>query len=501
MNKVTLSVAALAALAPVYAQAAEEELTQEQKDAMIAAKKAVIDELRIKLNAAANHIEANDPNVKQEWLLELSKIAGEMNEAYDDDKTLEITDSKKQDWSSGIENAQSKADQAQKPYTAKAELDNAYNALNTLYQGALVEAGNTTKYPYTSATKVAELKTYGVEAIGDKIAGYDLTDTKILDEKSSVLSDIKKATTKINTLKSNLQKDEDAVKSNETAHAAVVDAYNTAKANYLAQTQEAVAKLPSANYKDWQDEAVAKLMEQYRIINDAKAKDDALYADGKSGTANGQWVTVINTANDEINSIVAGYVALMEAQEALNNDYAAKIKEQQDRLDDISAALAKYNLTDCYADITAAQNSINSLKEEIAGIYAKHELKNDKDGKIGDIKTAIDFIDDNAGHLWTAVIENYEAKVWMDNEIAVLQSALDAAKEEAAKLESKDKKYKPATYFTNYVKNTIQANITKLSNTVKTQYDKKTAANYKKNNFEGQKRPINTYISNYTTVH
>ena len=64
MNKVTLSVAALAALAPVYAQAAEE-LTEEQKAAMIEAKKAAIDEIRIKLNAAANHIETNDPNVKE----------------------------------------------------------------------------------------------------------------------------------------------------------------------------------------------------------------------------------------------------------------------------------------------------------------------------------------------------------------------------------------------------------------------------------------------------
>lgn len=501
MNKVTLSVAAIAALAPVYAQAAEEELTQEQKAAMIEAKKAAIDEIRIKLNAAANHIETNDPNVKEEWLLELSKITVEMNKAYDDDEILEITDLQKQTWSNGIEDAQSKADEAQKPYTAKAELDKAYKALNDLYQGALAEAGNTTKYPYTSETKVAELKKYGVEAIGDKIAGYDLTDTKILDEKSSVLSDIKKATTKINTLKSNLKKDEDAVKSNETAHAAVVDAYNTAKANYLAQTQEAIAKLPSANYKDWQDKAVAKLMEQYRIINDAMAQDEALYnkEPGQSGTANGKWVTVINTANDEINSIVAGYVALMEAQEALNNDYAAKIKEQQDELDRISGELAKYSLTDCLADITAAQNSINSLKEEIAGIYAKHELKNDKYGKIDEIKSAIAVIDDNACHTWQAVIDNYEAKVWMEGEIEKLQSALEAAKEEAAKLESKDKKYKPATYFTNYVKNTIQANITKLSNTVKTQYDKKTAANFKKNSFAGQRNPINTYISNYKT--
>ena len=413
---------------------------------MIEAKKAAIDEIRIKLNAAANHIETNDPNVKEEWLLELSKITVEMNNAYGDDTLLEITDLKKETWKSRINDAQSKADQAQKPYTAKAELETAYSALEELYNGALAEAGNTTKYPYTSETKVAELKTYGVEAIGDKIKGYDLTDTKILDEKAGVSKEIEKATTNINTLKSNLQKDEDAVKSNETAHAAVVAAYETAKANYLTQSQEAIAKLPSANYKDWQDKAVAELMEQYRIINDAKAQDDALYAKGNSETAKGKWATVINTANVEINTIVSGYVVLMEAQEALNNDYAAKIKVQQDELNKIIAALGKYNLLECNNDINAAQKLIDNLKKEIAEIYAKHELKNDKYGKIDEIETAITTIDDNAGHTWTAVIENYEDKVWMDDEIATLQKELNDEKVEDEKLEKKDTKYKTKRY-------------------------------------------------------
>lgn len=498
MNKVTLSVAAIAALAPVYAQAAEEELTQEQKAAMIEAKKAAIDEIRIKLNAAANHIETNDPNVKEEWLLELSKITVKMNEAYGDDKLLEITDKQKKDWEAGIENAKSKADQAQKPYTAKAELETAYSALEGLYNGALAEAGNTTKYPYTSETKVAELKTYGVEAIGDQIKGYDLTDTKIVDEKVGVLSKIKTATNKINTLKSKLQKDEDAVKSNETAHAAVVAAYETAKANYLTQSQEAIAKLPSANYKDWQDKAVAELMEQYRIINDAKAQDDALYAKGNSGTAKGKWATAINTANDEINTIVIGYVALMEAQEALNNDYAAKIKVQQDELNKIIAALGKYNLLECNNDIKAAQDLIDNLKKEIAEIYAKHELKNDKYGKIDEIETAITTIDDNAGHTWTAVIENYEAKVWMDGEIDKLQNELNDAKVAAEKLVSKDGNYKPAGYFSTYA-TTIQTDIKTLSTDVNTQFKNYRAVWFKTNSFGGRKGTINTYKKNYET--
>ena len=499
MNKVTLSVAALAALAPVYAQAAEEELTDAQKAAMIEAKKAAIDEIRILLNATANHIETNDPNVKEEWLLELSKITVEMNKDYDDDTLLEITDLKKETWKSRINDAQSKADQAQEPYTAKADLDNAYSALETLYKEALAEAGDITKYPYTSETKVAELKKYGVEAIGDQIKGYDLTDTKILDEKAGVLKKIEKATININTLKSNLQKDEDAVKSNETAHAAVVEAYNTAKANYLTQSQEAIAKLPSANYKDWQEKAVAELMEQYRIINDAKAQDDALYAEKNSGTAKGKWATVINTANVEINNIVIYYVALMKAQEALNNDYAAKIQEQQDELNKIIAALGKYNLLECNNDINAAQTLIDNLKKEIAEIYAKHELKKDKYGNIDDIEKAINTIDDNAGHTWTAVIENYEAKVWMDGEIATLQQELNDAKVAAEKLESKDTKYKPAGYFSNYATTIIQTSIDKLKTDVNTKYTEYKAVSFKDYNFAESKGTINTYKKNYET--
>lgn len=495
MNKVTLSVAAIAALAPVYAQAADE-LTEEQKAAMIEAKKAAIDEIRIKLNAAANHIETNDPNVKEEWLLELSKITVEMNTAYDDDKLLEITDLQKKTWETRINDAQSKADQFQKPYDAKAELDKAYSALEELYNGALAEAGNTTKYPYTSETKVAALKGYGVEAIGETIKGYDLTDTKILDEKAGVSKEIEKATTNINTLKSKLQEDEDAVRDNETAHAAVVAAYDIAKANYLTQSQEAIAKLPSANYKDWQDKAVAELMEQYRIINDAKAQDDALYAKGNSGTAKGQWVTKINSANVEINNIVNGYVVKMEAQEALNNGYAAQIQEQQDELNKIKTALAKYNLLECTGDITTAQKLIDDLKTEIAEDYAKHELKNDKDSKIDDIKTAIGTIDDNAGHTWTAVIKNYEAKVWLDDEIAKIQKELNDAKAAAEKLVSKDTKYKPAGYFSTYA-TTIQTSIDKLKADVNKKYTEYKAVSFKTYSFDERKGAIDSDKTNY----
>ena len=184
MNKVTLSVAAIAALAPAYVQA--EDLTQEQKDALIAAKKAAIDEIRIQLNAAANRIEVNCPDVKEEGLLELSKITAVMNKIYDDESILYLTDAEKNKFTSGITGAEDKANQAQAPYNAKAELEAAYKTLKNSYARVLDEAKLTSKYPLTSAAKVEALQAIGVEAIGTKIAAYDPKETTILDEKAGV---------------------------------------------------------------------------------------------------------------------------------------------------------------------------------------------------------------------------------------------------------------------------------------------------------------------------
>ena len=495
MNKVTLSVAAIAALAPAYVQA--EDLTQEQKEALIVAKKAAIDEIRIQLNAAANRIEANDPNVKEDWLLELSTITARMNVIYDNDEILEITEAEKNAFTSAIADAESKANQAQAPYNAKAELEAAYNTLNINYAGVLAEAKITSKYPLTSAAKVAALQAIGVEAIGTKIAAYDPKKTTILDEKAGVLSDIKTATDKVQSISDNLLPDETAAKNNETAHQAVVDAYNKAKANYLTQSQEAITKLPSDNYKDWQDAAVAKLVDQYRIINDAKAADEALYKDEKSATVGGKWKDVIEAANAEIKNIVDGYVDAMQYQEDLNNDYTSRIKAQQDELTKIKGELSKRGLTECDANITAAQKLINDLTAEIATLYAKHQLQNDKNDAISNIKTAVGNIDDNNYHAWNTLTANYDAKVSMEATIATTQKALDDAKAKAATA-SKDGKYNAAARYTATASG-IQTLINTLSTDVANAYKNITAVSYKTITFGDKNTKITNNISDYGT--
>lgn len=495
MNKVTLSVAAIAALAPAYVQA--EDLTQEQKDALIAAKKAAIDEIRIQLNAAANRIEVNCPDVKEEGLLELSKITAVMNKIYDDDSILYLTDAEKNKFTSGITGAEDKANQAQAPYNAKAELEAAYETLNISYKGVLAEAKLTSKYPLTSAAKVEALQKIGVEAIGTKIAAYDPKKTTILDEKAGVLTDIKTATEKVKNISDNLLSDENAAKDNEKAHQAVVAAYNTAKANYLTQSQEAIAKLPSDNYKDWQEAAVAELVDQYRIINDAKAEDDALYKDEKSATVGGQWKDVIDAANAEINNIVEGYVDAMQAQEDLNDDYTSKIKAQQDKLTNIKGELSKRGLTECDADINAAQKLINDLTADIAALYAEHKLTSDKYDDINAITTAVSNIDDNKSHAWNTLTANYDAKVSMEGIIANTQKALNDAKAKAATA-SKDGKYNAAARYTETA-NGIQTLINSLSIEVAEAYKNITAVSYQNFTFSGKNTDITTTITAYGT--
>ena len=492
MNKVTLSAAALTAIVvPAQVQAAD--LTPEQ----IKAKQDAIDELRIQLNAAANAIKKQAPDVQEEYLLKLSQITAEMNALYDDN-TKDLTADQKNTWTAGINAAKTGAAEAQKPYTAKKELQEKFGHLNTLYQARLVIASDKTNYPNVSDTKVKALKALGVEALGKQIDAYNPKETTILGDQNGIETAINTATTAIHNLTDKIAEDEKAVANNEDAHKAVVKAYNDAKADYDAQLQEAISKLPSEVYKDWQDEAVAKLNEQYRLINDAKKHDEDLYAKGESATANGQYKNEITTAQAEIANIVGGYLADMQNEEDAKAEADAAVKGLQSALNAVKKELTDRKLTDCDADIAAVQTSITNLNAELDGQYKKHELYGYKyAGKVTNIQRATNQIDDNGNppHPYADVIDNYDAKEDMNKSIAAAQKTLNDNVNAAGKV-SADKKYNAAAYLTGNQK-TVQDAIDKLSNDVKVQYDAKTAVKYKNETFDGKLAPITKGNTDY----
>ena len=498
MNKVTLSVAALAAISvPVQMQAAEE-MTAEQK---IAAKKAAIDELRNELNAAIVYVEKNDPEVKEEYLKTLATINSELTKIYDDDEDLEISDLEINSFKARIQAAKDNADAAQAPYNALAELKDAYKTLKTDYETALTEAGKTALYPTVSAKKIEALKALGVEALGTKINDYDPKENTVVEEKEDVLTEIKTASDAVDGLINNIADDEVAAAGNESAHKAVVDAYTDAKAEYDKQLQRAIENLPTPIYQDWQEAAIAELNEQYRLINVAKKADEALYDKGKSETAEGQYKDEIEAAEAKIKNIVNGYVSKKNLEETANASAISSIANLQSSLDNVKKQLSDRGLTDCDSDINAVQKKINDLKSELDGQYKSHSLNGyNYSAKETEIKSMISKIDDSAkddkGYGYAAIVKNYDAKVGMEKDIADVQKTLNDNVKTAEKV-SDDQNYNAAARFTGD-KKAIQDKIDALTNGVDNAYKVKKAVEYKKTFSTEEIETANTKYANDT---
>lgn len=450
MNKVTLSVAALAAIgSTVQVQAAD--LTPAEQ---ITAKQNAIKELRIQVNAASNYIEKNctEKSVRDQYLLQLSQLTEELNKIYDDAEVLEIdADS----YVARINSIQAAAETAQKPYTVSTDLKASYATLKTQYDQALAEAN---LYEHVKDTKTAALKALGVEALGEKIAAYDLTAQDIVVDKAGIEGEIKTLKEQITNLMKNIVDEDKAIGNNEFAHQAVVDAYDAAKSDYDAQLQKAIKNLPTPIYEDWQNAAVAELNEQYRIINAAKNNDAAAYADGKSGEKVTDNLDAISAAQGKIATIVDNYVNKMNAQETANTTVTTKIAEYQTKLDGIKASLAEQEITSCDSKINAVQTAIDNLKSDAETLYKAHEavsfLNNKKKGANGTYKTQCNAIDkaftnikDGKGNTYQQLVDNAVAYKAMVADLTDLKKKIADAETEAKKA-SEDGKYNAAQYFT-----------------------------------------------------
>ena len=494
MNKVTLSVAALAALAPVYAQAAEE-LTQEQKDELIAKKKAAIEELRQELNTVTNYIQANCLDVKEEWLLSISYIEKDLEDLYNDDEKLEEPD--KNAFLARISGAKEGAVMAQKPYTAYNELIGLYGELEKTYNAYVLACDN---YPNIGADKKKALQEVGVEALGEKIKGYDLTKQDIVGDKQTIKNTIKSYTNSINKIIVNIAAEDQAYADNERSYNLVKAAYDEAKAAFNEQVLKAIEKLPRPTYENWQNEATVKLNDLFRIIEAANKLNESLYADKKCPTKLGENLGDIQRTQGDIETLVSGYVDLMKIEEAAKTQADADVKGLQDALDAIKTELTKRNLTECNADIEAVQTSINNLTAEINKHYANgsNDLsKFNYSGTKTDITNATNAIDDNKGHGYQAVIDNYDCYTnVLSLAIEALQTDLDANRDAAAAAKSDDGLYDAATYFAPLY-NTTNGQIKNLRDGAKNAFDNYSAEAFNANTYPKSEKDINNNIFSY----
>lgn len=500
MNKVTLSLVALATLGGAAQVQAADLTPEEQKAEAIKAKKAAIDEVRKVLNAASIEIEKECPGVKDPFLLKLSNLTKELNDIYNDDEVLEFSDEKYAFYEGEILQVKKDAIDKQNLETAKATLDGKYLTLKGVYDAAIAETGN---YPNVGPKYKATLQGYGVENVKAEIdAAYNSgkiekgTQTQI-EGKINTLSKT------INNLMTGIKKAEADYNNNENSYKNIIADFNAAKTAYDAQLQDVIKALPTPTYENWQKEVVKDLNAQYRLLLDAKKKVEAAYTAGKAAEQAADLQGIIAGAKGEIQTLVLNKMAEAKVEDDAKAAADTKVKDLQDYLNGEKAKLAKYNLTDCDADIAAAQKQIEDMKADIKAHYANGQNNVSKQDYVtmeGKINTAIGTIKSGDKYKKSVdqVVANKEAQIAMDAEVKAFEDALAAAIEKA-KTASDDTKYNAAAYFQASV-DAINKNIEKAKKTITSKFGTKSAVGYQaSSDYKKLKDAINKGITDYGT--
>ncbi len=493
MNKVTLSVAALAAISvPVQMQAAE--LTKTEKEANEVVKK----EIQYQIDLAINYIGKNCPDVSTEYQNRLSTLTADL---IKDAESIVLTETVKQVYLGNVQDIRDKAVQAQKPYTSYNNIITEWNKLDEEYANAK-KAVKTTSPDEKDAFRVYklnELKSFGVEAIKTKIDGYDLTKQDIVADEKSIKATITATLKNVQDAVKDLDTQKSTFNTNEANYKEIADSIADAKSLYNDKVQLAIKEL-SGVYADWQELAKADLKKIYAEISDVEtlngskdshANASKYYADNKSALA---------TIPGKLNTALSSYLDKKTTQEKYKTEYDAEITNKgktgfQDRLDAVKKDLKDNKVTSLDGNVTTIQGLIDTLKAKLQGYYEKHQTQDIakdasyKDSKIGYKLTKLE---KDA----TPLVANYQAYDAMTKSIAEVQKTFDEAKKKATETLSDDKKYNAGDHMT-VCGGKIQASINTLTSTVESQYKAVKAVDYKTNKFSTSK--IETSITTYGT--
>ena len=500
MNKVTLSLVALATLGGAAQVQAADLTPEEQKAEAIKAKKAAIDEVRKVLNAASIEIAKECPGVKDPFLLKLSNLTKELNDIYNDDEVLEFSEEKQAYYNGEILKVKKEAIDKQNLETAKATLDGQYLTLKGEYDAAIAE---TAKYPNVGPKYKATLQGYGVENVLAEIDAAYKSGKISKGTQTQIEGKMRTLSKKIENLMAGIKQAETDYNNNEASYKGVIADFNAAKAEYDTQLQDVIKALPTPIYENWQKKVVTDLNAQYRLLLDAKKKVEAAYAAGTAAKQAAALKGIIASARGEIQTLVGNKMAEAAVEDAAKATADAQVKSLQTKLDGEKAKLAKYNLTDCDAAIDEVQTQINNMQADIDKHYANGQNNVSSQDYVtmeGKINTAIGSIKSGDKYKKSVdqVVANKEAQLAMNAEIESLEKALATAIEKA-KTTSEDTKYNAAAYFQASV-DAINKNITKAKNGIAGQFGVKEAVAYKSSKaYEDLKNAINKGITDYGT--
>ena len=499
MNKVTLSVAALAAISvPAQMQAAE--ITQADVQASF-------DRQNVKLNAVVRALNDYHPDVKAKYLDQLSAIQGKLNaelKASQDAVAAGKDPIALNDYLEQIEQIQTAAINLEKEYDAYDIIyPNFYgvpDGLNKVYNDALAQVQNG---PYPNVGKKNKEWLEGPElGFADLKAKVDALDPKkgnVASNQSTLTQKINEKRASIMSMLAGIGQEETNAANNEAAYKQVNEQIAGLKDSYNKQLQEILQILPGDPdvYGDLQAKAIAELNDEYRKIVEVENLNKKQYDNKEAAGVNlSTNLKTLRTITGVVNTICENYTNLKSTLEAANDGFKTRITALENSLKTYTDALTERKLTELDSDVSTIKTAIKNLKENLLSAYKKHTVAdNEYSTTFDNGEKAINALIDELAPKADALCANYDAYQDCLTEHQNLVKALEEAVKTAG-TESEDKAYKAVDYF-NGTQSAINGDISTLLATIETQYKAKTAVTYKDEQLKKTVDGINTAIGNY----
>ena len=490
MNKVTLSVVALAAIgAPVQSQAADQ--TEAKK------LQATYDEVCGILNTAINEVNGYHEAVKAEYLNKLSNIQKEIDAA----KTAGTID--KAYFDGVISTVKDDALTREYQYDGYDVIKGEFDKLASTYEKALTTVQNGS-YPNVGAKKKAWLESdeLGYPALKARVEALDpATQDDIFGDKMlNMWYECYNMNTSVQAMLNGLDKEEANAASSEASYQYVVDEITALKETYNVQLQALLKILPGDPdvYGNWQAKAIDELNEEYRKILDVEKKNAAAREAGNANEIQSDNLGTLAKVKGNIESISDKWKKLKDAEEAAYKARKEDVDTLNKNLKAITDELSKRSLSELDGDINTIQTKINTVASTVESRYKANTVSK---LNITKSQTEINKLISELNKKAEPIIANYDANAGIIKALEDQYKTLEDAKKAADKL-SDDGNYKASDYFTesyNTINTKRQAIIAAAKNALdtKTSVDYKASAKYKKAMAEVDGL-IKTYAANTT---
>ena len=267
MNKVTLSVAALAAIGgTVQVQAAEL-----SGDELKAANEKHYANISALIAEAISQVEKKvNESLRETYILQLSQLQKDAETILNENKEeLDVAY-----YEGEVVKISGAANNAQEFYT----VDQSFADLTNLLSEKKEETKN---YTLAGSKRLAELNAIDLSDIENAISAAKADKVATEEEVKDINDKITAKTTEINGIMEGIADAQTTMETNNTDYNDVVAAVEAAVIRYQTEVQTVIKNLPGDPdvYGDWQKEALKKLTEAYNKILAAKADNEAAHAD------------------------------------------------------------------------------------------------------------------------------------------------------------------------------------------------------------------------------